>query len=310
MAIHIAFASDRNFLTCTSVTIASILHYHPSDICFYILHEDLSSNDLKSLYHVINHNGKKCELIPLNVGRENWEGFPTTRTLPRSTYFRLNLPRMLPGLEKVIYMDGDILVLDDIAEVWEMPVENYALAAMSVHSLSSPFQELVGRNTFNAGFLLFNLSYILKTNGIQRLQKNVERYRERLALFDQDLLNLTFCDEHLKLPLRWNITTGALAREDENYRTIPEEEYEDAIRHPAVIHFTTRSKPWKFNGKRRHPFETLYPYFANLANAPFFFRFLLFLKYGLGLNRRFHYTDAMLSNLPIIYETINKIKKS
>lgn len=51
MSINIAISSDRTFITCTCVTIASILHYHPNDI-----HDDQQMQAL--LEKVAEHHRK------------------------------------------------------------------------------------------------------------------------------------------------------------------------------------------------------------------------------------------------------------
>ncbi len=310
MTIHIAFSSDRNFLTCTSVTIASILHFHPSDINFYLLHEKLTEKDLLPLAETISRLGKNCRLLPVNVGKANWDGFPTNRNLPLATYFRLNLPALLPNVDKVIYMDGDILVTDDIQKVWDIDLHEYSVAAMSVKNIVNAFPELIGHYVFNAGFLLLNLQRIRESNGTTRLQETAKLYKDKLQLFDQDILNLTFKDETLRLPVRWNLTSGALGRGDDNYRTIPEEELVEAIQNPAVIHFTTSCKPWKFRVKIKHPFSPLYPFFAKLAGAPLAFRCSMFFKYTLKLNQRLHFSQWTLEHLSEIKKTIKRIRRS
>jgi lipopolysaccharide biosynthesis glycosyltransferase len=208
-----------------------------------------------------------------------------------------------------IYMDGDILVTDDIQEVWDMDLTNWSLAAMSVKSIHSLIPELIGRYTFNSGFLVMNLKRIRETNGVERIKEIATRFKDALTLPDQDILNLAFCDDTLRLPVRWNLTTGALEQGDDNYRSISEEDLCEAIKKPAVIHFTTGSKPWRFKVKIKHPFACLYPYFAHLAKAPFAFQLTLFLKFTLKLNRRFYYSSWVKERLPEIQQTIRRIKK-
>ena len=307
MSISIAVSSDRNFITCTSITIASILHYHPDDIHVYLLHEKLTAEDWRPLEQTISKLGRNCTFTPVPVGQYNWEGFPTGRNYPLATYYRLNLPALLPNVDKVIYLDGDIVMTDDIQKAWDLDMKDYSLAAMSIRSVHSVYPELVGKHTFNAGFLVMNLKRMRETGALVNIKRIASLYKNKLNLFDQDILNLVFCDETLHLPLRWNLTTGALKREDENYSTIPEEELCEAIRHPAVIHFTTSAKPWKLKAQIRHPFSSLYTYFAKLAQTPWSFRFVLFLKFTLKLNRRFRYSSWSQEHLTEIQQTIMRL---
>jgi len=308
MTIHIAFSSDKKYLTCTSVTIASILHFHPHDINFYILHNSLTEADWLPLRQTIERLGKGCSLMPIDVGDTNWKGFPTTKNFPLAIYFRLNLPSLLTNIDKVIYLDGDILVTDDIQKVWDINLEDFSLAAMCIKCLNNNFQQLVGHYTFNSGFIVMNLKHIRDTNGITRLLEIANRCKDNFNLPDQEILNLTFRDEKYHLPVRWNLTKGALERQDINYKTIPEEELIEAIRNPAVIHFNNSTKPWKKVAKNKHPFAPLYLYFAKLARVPLGLRFLLFLKFTLHFVRNI-YSPWCLEHLPEINKTIRRIRR-
>ena len=62
----------------------------------------------------------------------------TSHHITHTAYLRLMAARLLPdSIEKVIYLDSDVLVVDDLTKMWEMDLEeNYCLAATDI---SCPF---------------------------------------------------------------------------------------------------------------------------------------------------------------------------
>ncbi len=276
--ISIALSSDRKFLTYTRVTIASILCHHRRNISFYLLHSGLSARDCQSLADMVAALGTHCRLVPLDQRGSVWQGFPTTKYLTEAAYYRLSLPSLLPNLDKVIYLDGDILVLDDIQEVWDLDLSQVSCAAMKVYNHEHRFEALRGRECFNSGFMCFNLARMREKHAEERFRETAIQFRDQLQLLDQDILNLVFVDDCLALPRRWNVTTGIYGRQG-NYANIPEEEAIAMLRAPSAVHFTTKWKPWRFRQKVVHPHGFLYPRYAGLAGCPWWFRFKLFLKY-------------------------------
>lgn len=276
--ISIALSSDRKFLVNTGVTIASILCHHRGNITFYLLHSGLSARDYRPLDDLVKRLGIDCRFIPLDLKDSVWKGFPTTKYLTEAAYYPLSLPSLLPNLDKVIYLDGDILVLDDIQEVWDLDLSHASCAAMKVFNHENRFESLRGHDCFNSGFMCFNLALMRKNHAEERFRETAITFSDQLRLLDQDVLNLVFVDDCLPLPRRWNVTTGIRGRQG-NYANIPEEEAIAIFRAPAAVHFTTKWKPWRFRQKVVHPYSFLYPRYAGLAGAPWWFRFKLFLKY-------------------------------
>lgn len=276
--IHIIMSSDRKFLTNTKVTMASILCHHRKNITFYLMHSGLSAKDYQPLMQLTADMGIDCRFLPMELKNNIWKGLPTTKYLTEATYYRLSLPSLLPDIDKVIYLDGDILVLDDIQEIWDIDLTQHCCAAMKVYNQTHRFETLSGRDCFNAGFMYFNLELMRKKHIEERFQETAIKFKNQLRLFDQDILNLVLVDDCLPLPRRWNVTTGMSARNG-GYANIPEEEVIEMHRSPSAVHFTTKWKPWHFRQKVVHPHSALFPVYAGLADCPWDFRFKLFIKY-------------------------------
>lgn len=177
-----------------------------------------------------------------------------------ATYYRLYLAEILPAdIDKVIYLDGDILVVDKLVELWNTSVENYAIAAVpdSYNNNIEHYNRLRYPQTlgyFNAGMLVVNLKYWREKQVLLKFFDYVKSNTERLRCHDQDVLNYLFKDSKLILPIRYNVLNEYWF--DLRYSLISwefDEQILEAQAHPAIIHFTGIPKPWYKNCK--HPWK-------------------------------------------------------
>ncbi|WP_300935797.1 glycosyltransferase family 8 protein [uncultured Muribaculum sp.] len=185
-----------------------------------------------------------------------------------STYFRCFLTEILPqNINKVIYLDCDIIILDSLKPLWETDISGYAVAA--VEDMNSSFidkHSRLGLNEtylyFNAGVLLINLDYWKENQVFPRLINWLEHNRNRIVAHDQDLLNAVLHDETMYLPHRWNMQEGMLRR---RRHTLPssEEAIDREMRHPVIIHFAGKHKPWQ--EKCLNPFKKQWEHYTDLT---------------------------------------------
>ena len=166
-----------------------------------------------------------------------------------STMDRLLLPVICNNLEKILYLDVDIIVTGDIAELYGIDVSNYRYAGKHSDSpgwascdnlisraalLCSSENASKLRNTAyhmgtldyqaaNAGVTLMNLELMRKEDFAQRYIPLVEQYQ----LNDQDVLNLYCQGNRLEIDPNWNV-----------YAT------QESIQDAKLIHFAGPVKPW------------------------------------------------------------------
>jgi lipopolysaccharide biosynthesis glycosyltransferase len=204
--------------------------------------------------------------------------FKTSGHLSLSTYYRLFLPELLPKhLDKVIYLDCDLIVMTDIGRLWQLDIEPYyVLAAQDVGILkvSHPsgllnYQELgipADGKYFNAGVLVLNLARWRQHQMGRQIIEYMEQNPEFIRLHDQDALNAMLFDKWGELDLRWN-QTPHLYRNFRSWRETPfsQEVYRRAVASPYIIHFASSAKPWNRYTHRHH--RQFYQYLDQTAWA-------------------------------------------
>ena len=228
-----------------------------------------------------------CLLWPPRAGRGlSGTGFDPARLRgvdrfgPAATWSRLLLPEVLPGLDKVLYLDSDVVVTDPLRPLWDLDLTDHALAAVST---VFPAEEWGRRHCealgisrpelyFSTGVMLMNLAHLraerctpraldyalancdpnwyfdMSSRDQERL-KYVAVNAEQLTFVDQDVLNALFADSRLELHPRWNCTNNVI-HSPFSGEFYGERTREEAVRNPAIRHFNggAQSKPWEPDG--------------------------------------------------------------
>ena len=248
MDINICFSSDNNYVQHLGVAIASILvksSIH-DNYNFYIMDggiDDKNKQKLEALKSIRNFN---ISYTP--TSDEDFKNCPMTNyvnyiTLP--TYYRFKIPTYFKNVEKMLYMDCDMIVMDDIAPLFETNIDNYYVAAVP-EVYNHHHKERLDFNPeeyyFNAGLLLINNKKWQEDNIEQKLFEYALNPKHEIIYQDQDILNEVLKSKVLYLDLKWNLQHDALFSA-ESYIYHVEERLE-ALKNPYIIHFTHKLKPW------------------------------------------------------------------
>jgi lipopolysaccharide biosynthesis glycosyltransferase/glycosyltransferase involved in cell wall biosynthesis len=197
------------------------------------------------------------------------------------TYARLLIPSLLPPQHaKAIYLDSDLIVLGDLAELWdvepgvhhllavqdmtapymcsEMSLPNFAACApyLSAAEALTNFRELgipPHAKYFNAGVLVFNLAKWRDTRAARTIIEYLRAHPNAVRWWDQDGLNAILHDQWGELDLRWNQIPHIFRYPSWRESPFSEAEYNGITQTPKIIHFSARSKPW--HGDNTHFFR-------------------------------------------------------
>jgi lipopolysaccharide biosynthesis glycosyltransferase len=189
-----------------------------------------------------------------------WGGMPLT------TYQKVTLGEWLPaGVRKVVWLDCDLLVLEDLARLWREPFGQHLLLAVQderVPCVASRFGIASYRELglpphahyFNAGVLVVDVARWRAEGVGRRAAAYLAQTGDRVCYYDQEALNAVLAGAWGALDRRWNTnpSLGWLLRgSDRANGTAP-----GLAAPPWIAHFTGHLKPWAYGG--RGPFHTLY----------------------------------------------------
>lgn len=183
-------------------------------------------------------------------GKDSWF---TSGYITGDTYTRIFAPEVLDAsIERILYLDADLLVVADLEDLWTTDLGDCALAAVSDPYAFGRRAQLgipEGGGYVNAGVLLLDLARWRARGHSARLAAYIEQEGARLQFHDQDALNALLHAEIKVVDYRWNFQARMFSRADLKRladRPVVVEAIRAAARRPAVIHYTTDRKPWRF----------------------------------------------------------------
>lgn len=263
--ITVVLCADEGYVDKAAAVMASTICHSetPEALHFYLLGYNLSANTHQQLYQWFS--SLPASLTIIDAENNSWPELALGRFGP-AAMLRLGMHNWLPmSCRKVIYLDCDLVVLDDIANLLSFDMQNAPVACVA--NLQGTDQSRMGldyRNYFNSGVLVVDLAGWKARNVLDQVEQILKQHDYTLDYPDQDALNLIFPDWH-RLPMRWNMQPYAYAAVEKSVAHYADwqEELGRATRHPAIIHFIGSRKPWHANS--RHPLTDLYRHYHSLT---------------------------------------------
>ena len=252
--INICFTCDNTYSQYAGVTIASILKNAAADdnLSFYIISYDISEDNKNKILNL--KNIKNCNITFITPAADlfcEFEGIKTIDYLPLVSFFRLKLSSLLPNIDKVIYLDPDIIVNSSLAGLFNIDIDNYycgGVLDINHKKLGKQINLKTENSYINSGMLLINLKKWRDENAEKQFNECAKHYIKEIAFGDQDLINMCFDGKILILDYKWNMQVVNLCCRSE---------FTDKFN---IIHYTGSSKPWKFGSYvplKKYYFEAL-----------------------------------------------------
>lgn len=276
--INIVACIDKKFIMPTGVMMTSVCENNmDTDVVFHIIvDEDVNTDDCRDLKDAVTiYRGKSVLFYHANDKMQK-KSFPkgmNRNDITRTTYYRLFLAEILPQeLDKVLYLDGDVIVRHSLLPLWNTNIEEKAVAA--AYDCSSGRIEYYNRlkypfelGYFNAGVLLINLKYWREHQVLNDFISYMENHADSIRCHDQDVLNVVFRCRKVTVPLKYNFQHPFLLKKCDDYDYWKlEQEVLEAREDPCIVHFTCRWKPWRIYRRGWvHPFSSTWDKYQNMT---------------------------------------------
>jgi UDP-glucose:(galactosyl)LPS alpha-1,2-glucosyltransferase len=262
--MNLLFAIDNTFIEQLKTTLYSIRLHTTQPLTIFVLQEEkLAQTDelqqfcqrLAMVYH------------PVIIGSGSiFKEAPVSDRYPESIYYRLLAQNYLPEeLNKILYLDADILCINDLQPLYDLPMGDNLYAAAS-HSKLTEVTTVINKvrlknyeseGYFNSGVLLMNLAQIRQEVKEKEIATFIQKNQLNLFLPDQDILNGLYGDRILAIPdqlynydVRKNLTYEAIS--------FGQWDLDWVISHTVLLHFCGKDKPWNKGYKGRY--GALYKY--------------------------------------------------
>lgn len=266
--MNLLFAIDDNVVDQLLTTLYSIEENTPNvPLSIYVIQKSkLKQTDKIVSFCETTH----VDYYPIIIGSELFKDAPTTDRYPATIYYRLLAHKYLPAeLDRILYLDVDILVINNLLPLYKLDFENNLYAAASHSALANDVTDSINKlrlgnyeaeSYYNSGVLLMNLPLIREQVHTQDIFDYIEANKLALLLPDQDVLNGLYGHQFKQIPdeiynydARMSTLYQALGAGVWNLDWV--------IEHTVVLHFCGRDKPWKSEYRGRY--SGLYKHYAH-----------------------------------------------
>jgi lipopolysaccharide biosynthesis glycosyltransferase len=262
-------AADVNYLTQLCVLILSLVESQTQEINLKVLGTGWREQEK----HEIQQLGSELIHIDfIDVEIDALEEVNLTYGFPVATIYSLLAPKYYESIEsRIIYVDSDIVVMQDISELWSLPFSHPVGAVVDSHigvignpSMSRPWREL-GIDPLsaylNTGLLVVNVEEWNRLNITEQCLNMLSKYV--MPCLDQDALSLVLAGNFYQIHPKYNLMPFHLTPKLRVSDLIVNSQFlREAIANPAIIHFHRSffGKPW--NIFCTHPYRTIWRSYA------------------------------------------------
>lgn len=316
--INVAFITDINYAMATYVAITTIIKNININYVYsvYIFAVDMKKKDSDAFYELETEN-VKIYVIDSHKSNDKFliqknDGFHVSP----AAIVKFELASSLSNIDKVLYLDGDIVVQNDLVDLYHVDLPDEYAAVVEDMKPKYLYKPSILKKLnieshdayFNSGVMLLNLSKLRKDNVSQKLYE----YREHGKNFfmDQDAFNVVFKGKVKYLHPKNNFLTtnrNSFNIEEINSKypfELGYKSYSDAYKTANIIHFSSKHKPW--NGSKSNISKLWFTAYA-LSGAYGKFGVLHNIEKTISLNDILVSYTMLSNNLHQLYKSIISI---
>ena len=261
--MSIAMICDENFVMQTGVALTSLAANKNSNTVYdiYIVTVDCSTSSVQFLQGL-----EKDDLLIhiINASVEQYQNIKQLAHVPLACLYKFNLCDMIPQYDKLLYLDGDTIIREDLWELYSTDLQSNYVAGVA-HSLGI----VTGEIKINGGVLLFNAQKI-REEGLKDVFVKTRQELGNRKSMDQETFHIVFGDKKVLLPPKYNVMMDKVDYEKKYYSMKEYNQFygtkycsrKEIVETSAIMHFTGEVKPWKY--KFAKGFSEWYLYYGKI----------------------------------------------
>jgi lipopolysaccharide biosynthesis glycosyltransferase len=248
--LQVACATEGDYVAHSAAMLHSLLAgTTDASVRIHYLHgPDFDTSEASRIAEMVESNGGSITFI--SVPDELCGGLPTEGFTGKATWYRVLVPQLFPSLDRLLFLDLDLIVTESLRALWETDLEGGYVAAVT-NVLPRHYADALAAagfdcsTYFNAGVLLMDLERMRKDRCVEAMVDYGVSNADRLVLRDQDALNAVLGRRRLALDPRWNCMNSFFVY-SWSADVFDTDALEAAKRNPAIRHFEGPgiNKPW------------------------------------------------------------------
>ena len=245
--MQLLFCFDKNYQQHFGVAITSVLLNNVEHHFDVHIITDFIEEQLKQKLEKLSKNYKCSFYFYIINNLDKFSNLRISNHISKAAYYRLIMAELLPdNIDKILYLDSDLVVTSSLEELYNIDIENYFLAASGFSNTS------VKSKGFNSGVMVVNLEKWRNEKISTKLIDFATKNRGKLPYWDQTVLNRVIKQNYLMIDSKWNFKVNL------NSRNIQKPDDNIDIENVKIIHYVGSSKPWYFwvSDKRKNIYES------------------------------------------------------
>jgi len=315
--IPVVFITDDNYSLPTGVAVTSLIkNKNPQTLykIYIIVTDNVSKKNKEKLAKCGNKNNK-VELIDVDVKSLDAYKNPFSYVTP-AAYLKFNIAGLLPQHDKVIFLDGDILVKGDLSDFYKIDISSVYFGAVTDYCAIFEYDHHKRLNLssyINSGILLLN-SLKMRNDYFEDTLYKILKTNPVFPLMDQDIFNLAAKENFVSCPVYYNVmfhnyiyaNKKGINGFNEHYKTTYLS-FDDLVKDAKIIHLTNSVKPWKYKDAFFHyewmKYKRKSPFRYNKLSLNYFFKPNQNITFKFIIKKKI---KNILKNLPIIKQCVNR----
>jgi len=277
LVLDIVFTLNNAYAEPLRVLLTSIMASNPDHfIRFHVVYSDFSDeNRVKNQKLIDYFKNASIDYKEIDPAMFHGMRLPDYRVFPLETYYQYLLVDIFKELDRILYLDVDIVVRRDLMPLWKIDLTGFYCAGVIDYKCDKNGHKFVlgmaNSDVYvNSGVLLHNLKKIREDKKSQELFEDTFNLKDIIKYADQDVINYTYRGYIKVLDTIYNFGSSYVNRQFKKRR--------DAV----IVHYLGRTKPWrKWNPLRLH--EVYYKFekqMKKILGEPFSY-------FGMAMNRVF-----------------------
>lgn len=278
--LNVLYQSNNAYAALTGISLTSLFINNCNlKISVYILNDNISEENIFKLKKLCKEYNNDIYFID---SEKIINKIKSLNVVPYSgnyaTYLRIfAIDKLDEKIDKILSIDGDTIINKNISELCEINLDNYLCAGVC-DSTQNGYKDYINipRNEsyYNGGITFFNVKKWKSDKCEEQIEYHLKNVRNKYFLGDQDILNVLFRNDYLKLNITYNFNSGfyiyGVKETFYLYDLKPNYYYsykdvERAYNDPKIYHMmgTMTGRPWE--KENIHPQKEIFEYYKKLS---------------------------------------------
>ena len=248
--IYISLCPNNDFTNLAYVAISSILSSKDifTSICFFLITPANFENKNKNFIYTLYTEYDYFNITFIEIDNRYDKAY-TDHRITKEAYYRFSLGELLPTLNKIIYLDTDVIVYKDLNKFYNLNFNGKMILGQP--SYGNKNAEKHGFHRINTGILLLNL-YEMRKKKFEKQVLDIIKTRKKFSFHDQTLLNDYFKEYLGIFPPEYHTRPWSNFKEMEIFnkkigKPFDKDYFYFAHKYPTIRHFLGKYKPRNSN---------------------------------------------------------------